>query len=159
MEHFSTEFTCGETSFRVETGLIAKQAGGAVMIYKDGLTLLCCATASREPREGIDFFPLMCDFEERFYAAGKFPGGFIKREGRPSENAVLTARKVDRTMRPMFPDDFRNEVQIIVTAMSQDNVQVPDIYAIVGSSLALALSNIPWRNPIAAVRVGYVEGE
>ncbi len=159
VEHFSTEFTCGETSFRVETGLIAKQAGGAVMIYKDGLALLCCATATREPREGIDFFPLMCDFEERFYAAGKFPGGFIKREGRPSENAVLTARKVDRTMRPMFPDDFRNEVQIIVTAMSQDNVQVPDIYAIVGSSLALALSNIPWRNPIAAVRVGYVDGE
>jgi len=159
VEHYKQEFTVGENTIRVETGLVAKQAGGAVMVYADGLTLLCCATASRDPREGIDFFPLMCDYEERFYAAGKFPGGFIKREGRPSENAVLTARKVDRTIRPMFPDDFHNEVQVIMTAMSQDNVVVPDVYAITGASTALALSNIPWENPIAAVRVGYVEGE
>ncbi|MBN2082867.1 polyribonucleotide nucleotidyltransferase [bacterium] len=159
MEHFKKDFTVGDITFRVETGLIAKQAGGAVMVYVDGLTLLCCSTATRDPREGIDFFPLMCEYEERFYAAGKFPGGFIKREGRPSENAVLTARKVDRTIRPMFPDDFHNEVQVIVTAMSQDNVVVPDVYAITGASTALALSNIPWDNPIAAVRVGYVNGE
>ena len=159
MEHYKQDFTVGEKTFRAETGLIAKQAGGAVMVYCEGLALLCCATATRQPREGIDFFPLMCDYEERFYAAGKFPGGFIKREGRPSENAVLTARKVDRTLRPMFPDDFHNEVQIIVTAMSQDNSQVPDTYAIVGASLALALSNIPWHNPIAAVRIGYLDGE
>jgi len=159
VEYYKQEFTVGDKNFRVETGLIAKQAGGAVMIYVNGLALLCCATATREPREGIDFFPLMCDYEERFYAAGKFPGGFIKREGRPSDNAVLTARKVDRTIRPMFPDDFHNEVQVVVTAMSQDNVHIPDTYAILGTSTALAISNIPWDNPIAAVRVGYIDGE
>jgi polyribonucleotide nucleotidyltransferase len=158
MEHYKQDFTVGEHTFSVETGLIATQAGGSVMVCQDGLTLLSCATATRKPREGIDFFPLMCEFEERFYAAGKFPGGFIKREGRPSENAVLTARKVDRTLRPMFPDDYHNEVQVINTAMSQDNVTVPDIYAIFGASLALLISNIPWANPIAAVRVGYIDG-
>ncbi len=98
--------------------MVATQAGGSVMIYHEGLALLCCATATREPREGIDFFPLMCDYEERFYAAGKFPGGFIKREGRPSDTAVLISRRIDRPIRPMFPDDFHNEVQIIVTALS-----------------------------------------
>jgi polyribonucleotide nucleotidyltransferase len=159
MEHYTQDFTVGEHTFSVETGLIATQAGGSVMVCQDGLTLLSCATATRKPREGIDFFPLMCEFEERFYAAGKFPGGFIKREGRPSENAVLTARKTDRTLRPMFPDDYRNEVQVINTAMSQDNVTVPDIYAIFGASLALLISNIPWPNPIAAVRIGYIDGE
>jgi len=159
MEHYKQDFTVGEHTFSVETGLIATQAGGSVMVCQDGLTLLSCATATRKPREGIDFFPLMCEFEERFYAAGKFPGGFIKREGRPSENAVLTARKTDRTLRPMFPDDYHNEVQVINTAMSQDNVTVPDIYAIFGASLALLISNIPWANPIAAVRIGYIDGK
>ena len=159
MDEHVANFSCGEKQFRVETGVIAKQAGGAVLVYVEGLTLLCCATATTEPREGVDFFPLMCDYEERFYAAGKFPGGFIKREGRPSEAAVLTARKIDRPIRPMFPDDFRNEVQIIVTGLSQDNVQVPDTYAITSASLALAISDIPWPKPIAAVRIGYVEGK
>jgi len=157
VESYKYEFKCGDEAFIVETGLIAKQAGGAVMVRKGDLALLCCATATREPRVGIDFFPLMVDYEERFYAAGKFPGGFIKREGRPSESAVLISRKIDRPIRPLFPDDFHNEVQIIVTALSQDNVVVPDVYAIVGASCALAISDIPWPNPIAAVRVGYVE--
>ncbi|MCH7471582.1 polyribonucleotide nucleotidyltransferase [bacterium] len=156
-EKFELEFPSGEETFLIETGVIAKQAGGAVMLHKGGLTLLCCATATRGPREGIDFFPLMVDFEERFYAAGKFPGGFIKREGRPSETAVLTSRKIDRTLRPLFPDDFRNEVQIIVTALSQDNEQVPASFAICGASCALAISNIPFPKPIAAVRVGYID--
>jgi polyribonucleotide nucleotidyltransferase len=129
------------------------------LLYKEDLALLCCATASKEPREGIDFFPLMCDYEERFYAAGKFPGGFIKREGRPSDTAVLNARRIDRPIRPMFPDDFHNEVQIIVTPMSQDNIQIPDTYAITGASFALALSEIPWPKPIAAVRIGYIDGQ
>ena len=149
MDKHTYDFTFGDEGFRIETGQIAQQAGGSVMIFKEGLALLCCATATREPREGIDFFPLMCDYEERFYAAGKFPGGFIKREGRPSDTAVLISRRIDRPIRPMFPDDFHNEVQIIVTALSQDNVQVPDVYAINGASCALAISNVPWPNPIA----------
>jgi polyribonucleotide nucleotidyltransferase len=159
VDKYTSDFAFGEGNFRLETGMVATQAGGSVMIYHDGLALLCCATATREPREGIDFFPLMCDYEERFYAAGKFPGGFIKREGRPSDTAVLISRRIDRPIRPMFPDDFHNEVQLIVTALSQDNVQVPDVYAINGASCALAISNIPWPNPIAAVRLGYVDGK
>jgi polyribonucleotide nucleotidyltransferase len=158
-EHIKLDFHVGGQQFRVEWGLIAKQAGGAVMVYKEGLALLCTVTAAKEPREGIDFFPLMVDYEERFYSAGKFPGGFIKREGRPSETAVLTSRKVDRTIRPLFPDDYHNDVQVMVTAMSQDNVQVPDTYAICGSSLALAISNVPYPKPVAAVRVGWIDGE
>ena len=133
MNKFSEDLTSGGKQFSVSSGVIAKQAGGAVMLNSGGLTLLCCATATREPREGVDFFPLMCDFEERFYAAGKFPGGFIKREGRPSDVAVLTSRKIDRTIRPVFPDDFRNEVQVVITALSQDNETIPDIHAINGA--------------------------
>ena len=159
MDTYRYDFTFGEGGFTIETGLIANQAGGSVMVFQEGLALLCCATATRGPREGVDFFPLMCDYEERFYAAGKFPGGFIKREGRPSESAVLISRRIDRPIRPMFPDDFRNEVQIVVTALSQDNVQVPDVYAINGGSCALAVSNIPWPKPIAAVRIGLIEGQ
>jgi len=150
---------CGDSSFQVESGLIAKQAGGAVMLYKEGLTLICAATGAREPRPGVDFFPLTVDYEERFYAAGKFPGGFIKREGRPSEQAILISRRIDRPIRPLFPDDFHNEVQIIVTAMSQDNVNVPDPYAITGASMAIAISNIPYPKPIAAVRIGLIDGQ
>jgi polyribonucleotide nucleotidyltransferase len=158
-EHLKLDFRAGDLDFRMESGLIAKQAGGAVMVYREGLAVLCTATASKAPREGIDFFPLMVDYEERFYSAGKFPGGFIKREGRPSEMAVLTSRKIDRTIRPLFPDDFNNEVQVICTAMSQDNVNMPDTYAICGASMALALSNVPYPNPIAAVRVGWLDGQ
>ncbi len=149
----------GSDSFSIESGVIAKQAGGAVLLRHGDFVLLCCVTASREPREGIDFFPLMVDYEEKFYAAGKFPGGFIKREARPSEQAVLLSRKIDRTIRPMFPDDYHNDVQIVVTAMSQDNETVPDVYAINGSSIALAISNIPYDNPIAACRIGRINGD
>src|SRR3954471_4127537 len=129
------------------------------MVYRKGLTLLAAATGSRDPREGIDWFPLTCDYEERFYAAGKFPGGFIKREGRPSENAVLTSRRIDRPIRPLFPEDFHNDVQIIATAMSQDNEQVADVFAIIGASVALAISDIPYEKPIGAVRLGRIDGE
>lgn len=154
MKKFEKSFELGGKQINLQNGIIARQAGGAIMLNVDGLTLLCCATCSREPREGIDFFPLMCDYEERFYAAGKFPGGFIKREGRPSDTAVLTCRKIDRTIRPVFPDDFKNEVQVIITALSQDNETVPDTYAILGASFALAISNVPYPLPIAAVRIG-----
>ncbi|MCB1188658.1 polyribonucleotide nucleotidyltransferase [bacterium] len=153
------DLTQGSDSFTIESGVIAKQAGGAVLLRHGDFVLLCCATASRQPREGIDFFPLMVDYEEKFYAAGKFPGGFIKREARPSEQAVLISRKIDRTIRPMFPDDYHNDVQIIVTALSQDNEAIPDVYAINGASLALAISNIPYENPIAACRIGRIDGE
>jgi polyribonucleotide nucleotidyltransferase len=159
VDKYTLEVPVGNGSFRVETGLIANQAGGAVMVYCEGLALLCAATTSKEPRPGIDFFPLTCDYEERFYAAGKFPGGFIKREGRPSDNSILISRRIDRPIRPMFPDEFRNDVQIIVTAMSQDNIQVPDVYAINGASAALCVSNVPWPKPIAAVRIGYINGQ
>ena len=154
MEKFEKSFELGGKQINLQNGIIARQAGGAIMLNVEGLTLLCCATCSREPREGIDFFPLMCDYEERFYAAGKFPGGFIKREGRPSDTAVLTCRKIDRTIRPTFPDDFKNEVQVIITALSQDNETIPDVYAITGASFALAISNVPYPMPIAAVRIG-----
>ncbi|MDQ3024595.1 MAG: polyribonucleotide nucleotidyltransferase, partial [bacterium] len=159
MEKISFEFPSGSDTFVMETGIIAKQAGGAVLVYRNGLTLLCAATGSRDPREGIDWFPLTCDYEERFYAAGKFPGGFIKREGRPSEQSILISRRIDRPIRPLFPDDFHNDVQIIVTAMSQDNEQVPDVFAILGASCALALSDIPYQKPIGAVRLGYIDGQ
>ena len=159
MEADRVEFKLADQTYTIETGRVARQAGGSAMIFVDGLALLCCATGTKEPREGVDFFPLMVDYEERFYAAGKFPGGFIKREGRPSEVAVLTARKVDRPIRPMFPDDFHNEVQIIISAFSQDNINIPDTHAITGASLALALSNIPWPKPIAAVRMAFIDGE
>jgi polyribonucleotide nucleotidyltransferase len=159
LEKISFEFPSGNETFTIESGIIAKQAGGAVMVYRKGLALLCAATGSREPREGIDWFPLTCDYEERFYAAGKFPGGFIKREGRPSENAVLTSRRIDRPIRPLFPEDFHNDVQIIVTAMSQDNEQIADVFAIIGASVALAISDIPYEKPIGAVRLGRIAGE
>jgi polyribonucleotide nucleotidyltransferase len=159
VKQFKLDLTQGSDSFSVESGVIAKQAGGAVLLRHGDFVLLCCATASRQPREGIDFFPLMVDYEEKFYAAGKFPGGFIKREARPSEQAVLISRKIDRTIRPMFPDDYYNDVQIIVTALSQDQIAMPDVYAINGASLALAISNIPYDNPIAAARIGRINGE
>ena len=159
MERIIHEITLPEGTLRLETGEFAKQAGGAVLVSYQGVTLLVTATASAEPREGIDFFPLLVDFEERMYAAGKFPGGFFKREGRPSEEAILNARKIDRTIRPLFPSYFRNDVQVVATALSVDQKHPPDVPAIVGASAALALSPIPFPRLVAAVRVGYMHGD
>ncbi|KFL44383.1 polynucleotide phosphorylase [Lysinibacillus sp. BF-4] len=142
----------------IEVGQLAKQANGAVLVRYGETAVLATATMSKSPKP-LDFFPLTVNYEERLYAAGKIPGGFIKREGRPSEHAVLTSRLIDRPIRPMFPDGFRNEVQVISIVMSNDPDCPADVAAMLGSSLALGVSDIPFEAPIAGVQVGYVNNE
>jgi len=142
----------------ISTGKLAKQSSGSVLIRYGDTVVLVTATASAEPREGIDFFPLTVDFEERLYAVGKIPGGFIKREGRPSEKAILSSRLIDRPIRPLFPEGFRNDVQIVAVVLSADE-NPPEIPALVGASAALMVSDIPFSSPIGAVRVGRINGE
>ncbi len=142
-----------------ETGHYAQQAGGSVLCRYGETVVLVTATASREPREGIDFFPLLVDYEERLYAVGKIPGGFIKREGRPSEAAILAARQIDRPIRPLFPQGFRNDVQVVATVMSVEPGVEPSVLAMNGASVALCISDIPFEGPIAGVKVGLVDGE
>lgn len=153
---FTTEIA-GRT-FTVETGELAKQANGACMIHYGETSVLSVATASKEPKD-LPFFPLTVNYEERLYAVGKIPGGFIKREGRPSEKAILTSRLIDRPIRPLFPDGFRNEVQVISTVMSVDQDCSSEVAAMIGSSIALSISDIPFAEPIAGVKVGRVDGE
>ncbi len=143
----------------VTTGKYAEQAGGSCMISCGGTALLVCATVAKQPREGADFLPLSCEFEEKMYAAGKIPGGFIKREGRPSEKAVLTSRLIDRPLRPLFPKGFYNDVQVIATAMSVEKDIPPETLAMIGASIALSISEAPFAGPIGAVAVGLVDGE
>lgn len=157
MHSFQTQLAGRELI--IESGKMAKQAGGSVLVRYGETAVLVSATASAEPREGIDFFPLTVDFEEKLYSVGKIPGGFIKREGRPSEAAVLTSRLIDRPIRPLFPDGFRNDVQVIATVLSVDQNNSPDIPAMLGASCALSISNIPFEGPIAGVRVGRKDGE
>lgn len=145
--------------FRVEIGKVAKQANGAAMVYYGDTVVLVTATASKEPREGIDFFPLTVDYEERMYAVGKIPGGFIKREGRPTEQAILSARLIDRPIRPLFPKGYRNDVHIVATVMSVDQDNPPEVTAIIGASIALCVSDIPFTTPLGAVIIGLVDGE
>ena len=145
--------------FVVETGAVAKQADGAVLVSFGESIVLVTATASRKIREGIDFFPLVVDYQEMAYAAGKIPGGFFKREGRPSEKEILTSRLIDRPLRPLFPKGFLNEVQIIATVLSADQENDPDVLAICGASAALQISDIPFKGPIAGVRVGRLKGQ
>lgn len=144
---------------QMETGRLAKQAGGAVFIKYGDTCILTTATTSAAPREGIDFFPLTVDYEERLYSVGKIPGGFIKREGRPSEKAILSGRLIDRPIRPLFPKGYRNDVQVVATVMSVDQDCAPEIAAIIGASAALHISEIPFKGPIAGVQVGYVNNE
>ncbi|MDD4178831.1 MAG: polyribonucleotide nucleotidyltransferase [Candidatus Margulisbacteria bacterium] len=143
----------------LETGRVAREAGGSVIVRLGDTMVLCTATMAATPREGIDFFPLLVDFEEKLYAAGRIPGGFFKREGRASEKAILTSRKIDRPIRPMFPEGFRNDVQIVVTPLSVDQENPPDCLAIIGASAALSISEIPFDGPIAGVRVAKVDGK
>lgn len=143
----------------VEINLVAKQANGAVLVRYGDTVVLVTACCSSEPREGIDFFPLTVDYEERLYAAGKIPGGFIKREGRPSEKAILSARLIDRPLRPLFPTGFRNDVQIIALVLSVDPDNSPEMTAMLGASIALSVSDIPFSGPVAGVIVGYVDGK
>lgn len=143
----------------MQTGKLAKQASGSILVKYNDTNVLVAATASEEARDGIDFFPLTVEYEERLYAVGKIPGGFIKREGRPSEKAILSSRLIDRPIRPLFPDGYRNDVQIVATVLSVDQDCPPDIAAINGASAALTISKIPFLDPIAAVAVGFVNGQ
>ena len=154
----SFEIELGGRNIIVEHGKMAKQANGAALVRYGDTVVLVTATASSAPREGVDFFPLTVDYEEKMYAAGKIPGGFIKREGRPSNDAVLCARLIDRPIRPLFPEGFRNDVQIVATVLSVDQDNPPEIAAMLGASCALTVSDIPFMGPIAGVRVGYVDG-
>ena len=149
----------GGRTLTIETGIIARQADGAVMVDLDGTTVLCTVVGAKEAVAGQDFFPLRVDYQERAYASGRIPGGFFKREGRPSEREILTSRLIDRPVRPLFADGFCNEVQIIATLMSLNSEVEPDIPAIIGTSAALAISGIPFMEPIAASRVGFVDGQ
>ncbi len=157
METFSLELE-GKT-LKLETGRLAKQAGGAVLISYGETVLLVTATMSDEPREGVDFFPLTVDYEERLYAVGRIPGGFIKREGRPTEKAILSARLTDRPLRPLFPEELRNSVHIVSTVLSVDQNCPPEILSIIGASAALSISHIPFSGPVAAVMTGLVDGK
>ena len=143
----------------VETGKMAGLANGSVFVKYGETALLCCATASAKPRDGIDFLPLSVDYEERMYAAGKIPGGYLKREGKPSEKAILTSRVIDRPIRPLFPKDLRNDVALTLTVMSVDPDCSPEVTAMLGASLALAISDIPWNGPIGGVFMGLVDGQ
>ncbi|KYO65760.1 polyribonucleotide nucleotidyltransferase [Thermovenabulum gondwanense] len=157
MEIFNTEIAGRTLVF--ETGKLAQQANGAVLAKYGDTVVLVTATASKEPREGVDFLPLTVDYEERLYAVGKIPGGFIKREGKPSEKAILSARLIDRPLRPLFPKDLRNDIQIIATILSVDQDNTPDVLAINGASLALCISDIPFEGPVGAVSVGLIDGK
>ena len=151
---YESETTVGRSTVRFEAGKIAGQAGGAVVAYLGETSLLVTSTASNRPKEHLDFFPLTVDYEERMYAAGRIPGSFFKREGRPSEDAILTCRLVDRPMRPTFADGLRNEIQIIITTLAADQENVPDVLAINGASVATMLAGIPFDGPVAGVRLG-----
>ncbi len=151
--------TVGREEISFETGKLAKQAGGSVVVRAGECMVLATAHGRPEPREGADFFPLTVDVEERMYAAGKIPGGFFKREGRPTEKAILTARMIDRPIRPLWPKGFRNEVQVICTILSADLITAHDILCINGASAALMLSPLPFFGPVGAVRVGQIDGQ
>ncbi len=158
MKHVFQMELAGRT-LTVETGAYAGQAGGSCLVRCGDTAVLVCATASDAPRPGIDFFPLSVDFEEKLYSVGKIPGGFIRREGRPSTNAILTSRLIDRPIRPLFPKGWRNDVVVTATAMSVDTDVPPEVYAMIGSSVALAISDIPWAGPTGSVVVGLVDGK
>ncbi|MCA9924726.1 MAG: polyribonucleotide nucleotidyltransferase, partial [Anaerolineales bacterium] len=156
-----TTFTTvlGGDKITVGTGVLAEQAGGAITMRVGDCLLLATATMSRSVREGLDFFPLSADFEEKMYAAGRIPGNFFRREARPTTEAILISRLIDRPLRPLFPKGMRNEVQVIVTTFSADDEHHLDVLAVNAASTALHISDIPWNGPIGAVRVGYIDGE
>ncbi len=156
---YSYSMQLGGRTLTIEAGKIAKQANGSVMVRYGDTVIVVAVTGTKVPREGVDFFPLTVDFEEKMYAVGKIPGGFIKREGRPSETAILTSRLIDRPIRPMFPDGYHNDVQIVATAVSVDQDNPPDMAAMIGASCALSISDIPFDGPIAGVRIGLINGE
>ena len=149
----------GGRLLQLEIGKVCEQANGQVTVRYGDTVVNCTATASKQPRQDIDFFPLSCDYEEKMYAVGKIPGGYIKREGRPGEHGILTSRLMDRPLRPLFPKGFRNDVSVVAVAMSVDHDCSPEVTAMIGSSVALATSDIPWDGPTGSVKVGRVDGE
>lgn len=158
-EKVVVERKIGGTVLRMESGELAKQAGGAVLLTYGDTVVLATATANAQPRPGASFFPLTVDYDEKMYAAGKIPGGWIKREGRPPERVTLTSRLIDRPIRPLFPEGFRNDVHVVAMALSVDEENDPDVIALSGAGAALSISEIPFEGPLAGVRVGYVDGE
>ncbi|MBE6688767.1 MAG: polyribonucleotide nucleotidyltransferase [Ruminococcaceae bacterium] len=157
--HKTFEYTLAGRPLVIETGKMAQLANGSCLVRYGDTVILACATASAKPRDGIDFLPLSVDFEERLYSVGKIPGGFLKREGRPSEKAILTSRVIDRPIRPLFPKDLRNDICLSMTVLSVDQDNSPEIAAMIGASVALSISDIPWNGPIAGVFMGMVDGE
>ena len=157
MNRTSVDFTLGDHKVTLESGRIARQATGAVMAYLDDTAVLCTVVANKEPAPGQDFFPLTVNYQERSYAAGRIPGSFFRREGRPTEKETLTSRLIDRPIRPLFPSGFLNEVQVVATVMSVDREIDPDIISLIGSSAALAVSGVPFAGPIGANRVGFAD--
>jgi polyribonucleotide nucleotidyltransferase len=156
-KQYATEI--GGKSVVIETGKLAQQAGGSVTVRLGDTIVFAAATMGKQPREGQDFFPLTIEYEERMYAGGRIPGSFFRREGRPSEDAILIARLTDRPLRPLFPQDMRNEVQVVMFSLSADVENPLDILAINAASAALMISDIPWGGPVGAVRVGRIDGK
>jgi len=159
MESYSFECEVGGRSLIIDTGKLAGQASGAVTVRYGDTVVLVTGCVSNEPREGVDFLPLTVDYEERLYAVGKIPGGFIRREGRPSQEATLACRLTDRPLRPLLPKGWRNDIQLIITVLSADRENDPDILAVIGSSAVLSISEIPFDGPVSAVHVGYINEE
>ncbi len=159
MKPIKKTFAFGQHQVTLETGEIARQADGAVLVTMDDTVVLVAVTARKDTKPGQDFFPMTVDYQEKTYAAGKIPGGFFKREGRPGEKEILTCRLIDRPLRPLFPDGFYNEVQIVATVLSINPEVDSDIPAMLGASAAVTLAGIPFDGPIGAARVGYLDGE
>ena len=149
----------GGRTLSVDIGRVGKQAGGCAFMHYGDTTVACFATASEKPRDGIDFFPLSVEYSEKYYAVGKMPGGFNKREGRPSENAILTSRVIDRPMRPLFPKDMRNDVTLECLVMSVDPACRPELVGMLGAAISTAISDIPFDGPVAMTQIGMVDGE
>ncbi|MBQ4161157.1 MAG: polyribonucleotide nucleotidyltransferase, partial [Clostridia bacterium] len=143
----------------IETGKMACLTNGHCVVRYGDTVVMVNVTASRAPREGIDFFPLSVDYEEKLYSVGKIPGGYIKREGKPSEKAILTSRVIDRPIRPLFPSDLRNDVSVVATVLSVEQDNPPEVAAMIGTSIAISISDVPWNGPIGGVWLGLVDGE
>ena len=159
MSAFSKSFAYGSQTVTIETGELARQADASVKVSMGDTVVLVTCVAKQQPVPGRDFFPLTVNYIEKTYAAGKIPGGFFKREGRPSEKETLTSRLIDRPLRPLFPDGFYNDVQVVATVLSLDPTIDPDIPSLIGASAAVSLSGIPFSGPIGAARVGYKDGQ
>src|SRR5258708_4996294 len=153
------EFLLGKETVKIETGALAKQANGAVLVTAGETVVLVTAVASPKPKAGADFFPMTVDYRERTYAAGRIPGGFFKREGKARDKEILTSRLIDRSIRPLFPEGYTHEVQISAIVMSSDGINTPDVLCMIAASAALRRSDLPFNGPISAVRIGRMEGQ